>query len=531
MSIAIPVFGGLGLFLYGMNIMGTGLQKTAGNRLKKVVEVLTRNRLMAVLVGALVTMVIQSSSATTVMVVGFVNAGIMDLTQAVGVIMGANIGTTVTAQLIAFNLTDYAPLAVVVGMLLMFMSSSKKGKDLSDVFIGFGILFIGMDMMSNGLGPLAESKVFTDIITKLNNPLLAALVGLGLTTVLQSSSASIGLLQALASQGLINMNIAFPILFGENIGTTTTALISSIGANITAKRAAVIHFLFNLVGTILFMTVLRSPIQRLVVYASPDNISRQIANAHTLFNLLNVVIQFPFANLLVKAVEKLVPGELEKEGEAKYLDERILETPSIALSLALKETSRMSEVVETNMLESMSAFTENEFHKVEEVYEREAVIDKLEKEIADYILQLTDKPLAPEQHAQINDLISILNDLERIGDHSDNIAELAELKERDSVEFSEDAKDGIVEMFGKAKQVFDMASEAFATDNKNMALEALKIEEEVNRLEEKYRSQHIMRLNEGTCTTSAGVLYLDALNNIERMSDHASNICRYVLKH
>src|SRR5699024_10891392 len=307
MDIALPVMGGLGLFLYGMNIMGSGLEKVAGRRLNRLVEVLTTNRFRGVLVGALVTMVVQSSSATTVMVIGFVNAGLMTLYQAVGVIMGANIGTTITAQMIALNLTDYAPIAVAIGVALWTFTSKKKAKNISEILIGFGILFIGMDMMSTGLKPLANHSIFINMIGKLNNPLLGVLAGILLTTIVQSSSASIGLLQALAGEGILSMNIALPVLLGENIGTTTTALISSIGANITAKIAALMHFLFNLVGTLIFMIGLRYPSQWVVTAISPNNIQAQIANAHTTFNIMHVLIQIPFANLLVKLVETLIP--------------------------------------------------------------------------------------------------------------------------------------------------------------------------------------------------------------------------------
>ncbi|HCO18164.1 MAG TPA: sodium-dependent phosphate transporter, partial [Tissierellales bacterium] len=338
MDLALPVLGGLGLFLYGMNLMGAGLEKAAGNKLKKMIEALTTNRFTGIIVGTIVTMIVQSSSATTVMVIGFVNAGLMTLPQAVGVIMGANIGTTITAQLIAFKLTDYAPLAVAIGVAMWIGARNKKAKNMSEILIGFGILFIGMDMMGDGLKPLANLPAFTNIMSSLNNPILGMLVGLGLTTIVQSSSASIGLLQALAGEGLISMHIAFPILFGENIGTTTTAMISSIGANKTAKRAAIIHFLFNLIGTIIFMTFLRYPIAWLVTYLSPDDVQRQIANAHTSFNIINVIIQYPFAMFLVRAAEKLVPGKDEADiTESRYLDRRIIETPSIALGQAMRE--------------------------------------------------------------------------------------------------------------------------------------------------------------------------------------------------
>ena len=531
MDIALPVLGGLGLFLYGMNIMGMGLQKAAGNKLKKLIEVLTNNRIMGVFIGTLVTVAVQSSSATTVMVIGFVNAGIMNLTQAVGVIMGANIGTTVTAQLIAFNLTDYAPIAIAIGVAVWISTSKKKSKTIAEILIGFGILFIGMDMMSSGLKPLANSPVFSDVIVKLNNPVLAMLVGLALTTIVQSSSASIGLLQALASQGLLGINIAFPILFGENIGTTTTALISSVGANKTAKRAAIIHFLFNLVGTIIFMTVLRNPISKLVILISPGQISRQIANAHTLFNLINVIIQLPFANLLVKVAEKLVPGDDKDDREAKYLDDRILETPSIALGQAAKELIRMSGFVEDNLIRAEKALVEGNQHEIENVLAQEQKINFLEKEIMDYLVQLSNTSLSVEQHNDINTLFYAVNDIERIGDHAENIVELATEKLADNLEFSEQGVKDLRDMFYKCQNGFKKTMLAFETTNESLAREVLVIEEQVNALEKETRNGHIDRLNKGQCSTAPGVIFLDAISNLERISDHSSNIAYYVLDH
>ena len=529
MDIALPVLGGLGLFLYGMNIMGTGLQQAAGNKLKNLIEVLTNNRFMGVIIGAIVTMVVQSSSATTVMVIGFVNAGIMNLTQAVGVIMGANLGTTVTAQLIAFNLTDYAPLAVAIGVAIWITTSNKKSKTNAEILIGFGILFIGMDMMSSGLKPLASSPAFSDVIVKLNNPFLAMLVGLALTTIVQSSSASIGLIQALASQGLLGINIAFPILFGENIGTTTTALISSVGANKTAKKAAIIHFLFNLVGTIIFMTVLRYPVEKIVQAMSPGQVSRQIANAHTLFNLLNVVIQLPFANLLVKAAEWLVPGEDEVKGEAKYLDDRILETPSIALGQAAKEIIRMSEFVDDNLMRSAKGLVYGKQDEIEKVLDQEQKINKLEKEIMEYLAKLSNAPLSAEQHNQVNVLFYVVNDIERIADHAENIVELGQERLDNNLEFTENAINELNIMFEKCQLVFKKAIEAFKDGSVTVAKEVMAIEEEVNALENENRKKHIDRLNKGQCSTSPGVIFLDVISNLERVSDHSSNIAMYVL--
>lgn len=529
MDIALPVLGGLGLFLYGMNIMGMGLQKAAGDRLKRLIEVLTNNRIMGVIIGAVVTMIVQSSSATTVMVIGFVNAGIMNLTQAVGVIMGANLGTTVTAQLIAFNLTDYAPLAVAIGVAVWISTSKKKSKTIAEIFIGFGILFIGMDMMSSGLKPLANSPVFSEVILKLNNPILAMLVGLALTTIVQSSSASIGLLQALASQGLLGIDMAFPILFGENIGTTTTALISSVGANKTAKRAAVIHFLFNLVGTIIFMTLLKNPIGKWVAAISPGQVSRQIANAHTLFNLANVVIQLPFAILLVKAAEKLVPGDDHQEGMERYLDDRIIETPSIALGQVSKEVVRMSEYVSDNLIRAEKALVDGDSTEIENILVQEKKINEMEKEIMNYLVKLSNASLSEEQHNQVNVLFYNVNDIERVGDHAENIAELAVEKLEHDLEFTNQATGELRNMFHKCQKGFENAMVAFETRSEMLAKRVLEIEEEVNALEKINRNNHIDRLNRGLCMTSPGVIFLDAISNLERVSDHSSNIALYVL--
>lgn len=531
MDIALPVLGGLGLFLYGMNLMGMGLQKAAGEKLRRLIEILTNNRLMGVIVGTLVTMVIQSSSATTVMVIGFVNAGIMTLSQAVGVIMGANIGTTVTAQLIAFDLTYLAPLAVAIGVGIWIATSKKRAKNLAEIMIGFGILFIGMDMMGNGLKPLAGSPIFRNIMISLDDPFLGILVGLGLTTIVQSSSASIGLLQALASQGLISLNIAFPILFGDNIGTTTTALISSVGTNKTAKRAAAIHFLFNLIGTIVFMTILRKPIQAIVLRFSPNDIQRQIANAHTVFNLINVAIQLPFAGLLVKIVKKLIPGDEDEliDGGLKYLDSRIIETPSIALGQATKEVFRMGKLVEENLIVSSKAFKNKDEKLIQEVFSQEKVINRLERDILEYLVELSNAPLTEEEHNKINVLMNIANDLERIGDHADNIAELSQISVDERLQFTEEAIEEFDNIFGKGQKVLNKTLDAFMDVDFDKAREVLKLEEEVDALEKEYRENHIDRLNKMLCQPSAGVVFLDILSNLERVSDHSSNISLYIL--
>lgn len=529
LDLFFTVFGGLGLFIYGMKLMGEGLERAAGDRLRYLIELLTRNKLLGVLVGTAVTAIIQSSSATTVMVIGFVNAGLMNLYQAVGVIMGANIGTTVTAQLIAFKLTDFAPLAVAIGVGIWIAASRKRSKNLAEILIGFGILFMGMDMMASGLKPLANSPVFERVMIRLNDPFLGILVGLGITTIVQSSSASIGLLQALASQGLISLELAFPILFGDNIGTTTTALISSVGANKTAKRAGIIHFLFNLIGTIIFMTILRKPIEAIVLKTSPNDIQRQIANAHTLFNLINVTIQLPFAGLLVKAARKLVPGEEDEMEDVNYLDLRIIETPSIALGQATKEVIRMGNIAEENLITSSKAFRNKNEKMVHEVFEQEKVINRMEKEIVKYLVELSNAPLTDGQHTLVNILINVVNDIERVGDHADNIAELAQSAIDERLPFSEEAIEEFDNISGCAIQVFRKTIEAFRDSDLDKAKEVLELEEKVNALEKEYRGNHIYRLNNLLCNPNSGVIFLDILSNLERISDHSANISLYVL--
>ncbi|NLY73623.1 MAG: Na/Pi cotransporter family protein [Tissierellia bacterium] len=530
MNLALPVLGGLGLFLYGMTMMGSGLEKAAGSRMKRIMEALTSNRLKGVLVGTLVTMIIQSSSATTVMVVGFVNAGIMNLGQAVGVIMGANIGTTITSQLIAFSLTDYAPLAVALGVAIWIVVKNTKTKTYAEILIGFGILFIGMDMMGSGLSPFAENPAFIDVLTKLNNPVMGMLAGFILTTVVQSSSASVGLLQALAGQGLVSMNLAFPILFGENIGTTTTAILSSIGTNKAAKRAAFVHFFMKVVGTLIFMTLLRYPIEALVIRMSPGNVVRQIANAHTIFNIVNTIILFPFISLIIKAAEFVIPeGEEEEATVAIHLDKRILETPSIALVQGGKEIEVMAELVFKNLEASKEVLLNEKINKVEEILAMEQRINQTQKEITDYLVLLSKTSLSVLQHEEVNTMLFMIGDIERVGDHVENITELAQEKYEKSLDFSALAAQELEEMFELVKETFTLAMEAYKLGDIKMASRVQVLEEEVDKKEMGNRKNHIERLNQGLCTTESGLIYLDVISNLERISDHSSNISLFVL--
>lgn len=440
------MFGGLGLFVYGMRLMGEGLERAAGDRLKGLLEILTRNRFLGVLMGALVTAIIQSSSATTVMVVGLVNAGIMDLSQAIGVIMGANIGTTMTAQLIAFKLTDLALPAIGLGTGIFLFGRNKTQRYIGQVVLGFGLLFFGMQTMQVALKPLSKMPEFISFMANFSKtPLLGVVAGFLTTGLVQSSSATIGILQALASQGIINISMALPILFGDNIGTCVTALLSSIGTNITARRTAVFHLAFNMVGTLVFMLILPL-IQMFVSFTSADPM-RQIANAHTIFNISNTLIQLPFTFLLAKLVTSLIPGEPEIiERGLKYIDDRLLETPSLAFAQVKKEVARMGNLALETLRDSINTFMYYDEHKDKMAKEKELVINDLARETTRYLAMLSRTSLPDDEYNSITDLISAVNDMERVGDHAMNILELAEFRAEHRLPFSNEAIEELVKI-------------------------------------------------------------------------------------
>ncbi|MDU6247366.1 MAG: Na/Pi symporter [Paeniclostridium sordellii] len=453
MDIVISLIGGLGLFLYGMNLMGNGLQKSAGEKLKNIIGLLTSNIFMGVLVGTLVTGVIQSSSATTVMVVGFVNAGIMTLNQAIGVIMGANIGTTVTAQLVSFNLEELAPIALGIGIILFLFSKKPKIKNIAEILIGFGILFTGMEFMKDAVKPLAEYQGFRDALIYFGkHQILGILAGFAITGIVQSSSASMGMLIALSTQGLLPITSALPILYGDNIGTCVTSLISSIGANINAKRAAVMHLTFNIIGTLLFMIILNKPIVALVNRLDPNDVARQIANAHTLFNVINVIILIPFAKVIVNIAMKIVPEKESEidEKETKYLDERILETPTIAVGNVKNEIIRMGNKSKLSLESSIESFMSQDMNKVNKTMELEHIINNLQKSILNYLLKLSKRPLDDNEREIIDLMFNTVNDIERIGDHAENIAELSKEYIDDKLSLSSQGKEEIKDMYRKA---------------------------------------------------------------------------------
>ena len=536
MQIVISLLGGLGLFLYGMNLMGESLEKVAGSKMKKIIELLTKNIFMGVLLGAVVTAVIQSSSATTVMVVGFVNAGLMGLPQAVGVIMGANIGTTVTAQIVSFDLTGMAPLALGIGILLYLFAGNEKYKQVGEVFIGFVLLFSGMESMKLAVSPLAEYKGFTDLLSTFGRyPILGLLLGFGITAIIQSSSAAMGMLVVLASQGLVPLSSALPILYGQNIGTCVTSLISSIGANKNAKRAAMIHLIFNILGTIIFLILLNGIVVKFVVSLDPGNVARQIANVHTIFNIVSTILLLPCNKLIVKLAMRIVPDkedEIEEDESRviKYIDDRMIQTPPIALASTIKEVARMGEKARDSVDYAMEGILESSSEGIERCFKQEKSINQLQKTILNYLLKLSKAPLSEEDRETVDTLFNTVNDIERIGDHAENLAEIAQSAIDGQVYFSEQGQNEISDMYNKVIASYSYALESMVTSDVNLACKVIKMEEQVDIMEESCRVNHMRRLNNNLCSIDNGIIYFEILANLERISDHAANIAEKVIQ-
>ena len=521
------IFGGLGLFLYGMKLMSDGLENTAGEKLKGILEKVTSNMFVGVLVGAIVTSIIQSSSATTVMVVSFVNAGLMSLLQAVGVIMGANIGTTITAQMVSFKLDSIAPIFIGVGAILMLIAKKKKMKDISCIILGFGVLFLGMGTMSTAMKPVAEMPAFSEFILVVgNNAILGLLTGLIMTAIVQSSSATTGILVALAATGAIDMRLAFPVILGCNIGTCVTALLASVGANRVAKKAALMHLFFNTFGAIIFFPFV-AQVTNLVETISPGNVARQVANAHTIFNVVVTVVMFPLAGYLVKLVNFILPGGETVEGNgAIYLDKQFLDNPMIASGQVVKETVRMAELARDNFTLSMRAFLENSEECINKVYINENIINTIEKEITDYLIELSESNLAEEESRLVSETYHTINDIERIGDHATNIVELANNKIENKLELSSEALSELKEMYDTTLESVNLSIRSYSNNKIINPKDIEFIEEKIDSLEKKFRVNNINRLNAKQCITSSGIILFDLLSNLERIGDHANNIAR-----
>ena len=534
MSVAniLSMAGGLGLFLFGIRTMGDGLENAAGAKLKRMLEVLTGNRFLAVLVGFVVTAIIQSSTATTVMVVGFVNAGMMSLAQAVGVIMGANIGTTVTSLLIALNFSSVAAAAVLVGVILMLASKKTVVKNLGAIFTGFGLLFLGIDMMSDSMAPLRESAGFMNFIVTVSEsplrPLFGIILGIVLTAVLQRSSAPVGVLQTLAMQGLVPLKFSVFVLFGQNIGTCLTALFSTVGAKKNSKRAAVIHLLFNLIGTGIFILIaLLAPYVEWIEKLSPDPMA-QIAISHIVFNIVSTVVMFPFAKVLVKLSCLLVPGKDDSESEmhCKFIDDRLLNTPPFAVMQVSKEVARMAKLARDNFETSAHALINRSDKDLDKVMENEDVINYLNHHITSYLVKLNALDITDSDSDYIARVFHAINDIERVGDHAINLAEAAQHNIGEGLKFSDPAREELNQLCGSVVTLLERSMAAF--DNQslsdNEAKELSDLEDHIDDLTLECQDSHIFRLNRKECNTEAGMLYLNTITDFERVGDHAINI-------
>jgi len=540
-SMIIPFVGGLAMFIYGMNIMADGLQNAAGSKMKKILEVLTQNKLMGILLGALVTAIIQSSSATTVMVVGFVNAGLMNLTQAISVIMGANIGTTITGWLVSsaewakfLSPSTLAPLAVMAGVIISLVGKKAKSKDVAAIIIGFGILFIGMSTMSDAVKPLRESEAFRTMFVSLGaNPFLGILAGAVVTAIIQSSSASQGILLSLAAAGLVPIKAAVFIIMGQNIGTCVTAILSSVGASKNAKCVGTMHLLFNITGTILF-TILA-----LIIFAKADPslgegiiTMTEISAIHTAFNIGTTIVMIPLSGLIIKIamrVNGLSTVEPEDESQLVHLDRRMMSTPAVAVAGAKLETIRLSRIARENLAMAMETLANHDSEKIAAVKQKEGVINKVCDDVSQYLVELVMHHLNDKDNETVTSLLNTISDIERIGDHAENIAELAEEMTNESISFSEMAMGELHEMSKATMGSYDNAIKAMELDDVSYAVKTAFLEQQVDKMEKDLRAGHIDRLSNAECSVSAGIHFLDLLSNLERVSDHAMNIAQVVL--
>lgn len=540
-TIILGFAGGLGLFIYGMQVMASGLQKAAGNSLKKILEVLTKNKFLGVLLGIGVTAIIQSSSATTVMVVGFVNAGLMNLQQTVGIIMGANIGTTVTGWLVSsvqwagvFSPENLAPIAVFIGAALAIFSKKQTVNQIGEILVGFGMLFIGIEMMSSGVEPLQHLPAFKEAFTQFGrNPLLGVLVGAVVTAVIQSSSASVGILQSLSITGLVSWNSAVYIIMGQNIGTCVTALLSSVGTSKNAKGAAYIHLLFNVIGSV-FFSILAAIFFTFYHDFGFQKIGMvEISLIHTGFNIANTVIMFPFSGLFVKMAEKLATVTSKNTGDDEtvpvHLDDRILSTPSIAMSNCTKEIVRLGNMSLKNLTAACESLENRDGSRVEKILEREKNIDNLTKAITAYLVKLCNSNLTKQENTNATGMFHIVNDMERIGDHAENIIEMTQQMIADDLELSKKGIDDLKKMAEESLKSVRNCIIALSDNDIDFAEKVIKEEERVDNLEKQIRGEHMQRLTSGECNPRVGVIFLDALTNLERVSDHALNVAQGVI--
>lgn len=530
----LSLLGGLALFLYGMQTMSNGLEAAAGNKMKSILEKLTSNRIKGVLVGAVITAVIQSSSATTVMVVGFVNSGLMTLKQAVWIIMGANIGTTITGQLIALDIGAIAPLFAIGGVAVMMFVKNEKVHHVSSIFAGLGILFIGMDMMGTAMEPLQESQEFINLMTKFSNPVIGILVGAVFTAVIQSSSASVGILQALAATGMVPLSSAVYVLFGQNIGTCITAVLASIGMKVNAKRTTIIHLMFNIIGTILFTIIcMITPYIRLIESITPGDPVAQIANAHTIFNIVTTLLLLPFGAQMAEIAEKILPDSKKADDEdlrLKYIrpfeSSYAIGNSAVAVSQVKDEVGRMSQMVAKNISDAFDTLINYDEKAKAKIIEREEYIDYLNKGISEYIVSLMANERSMDDSRKINGYYAIVSNLERIGDHAVNIVEYADDMKKWDLKFSDNVLEELAEMKKQCLISLDNVKEVDAGNAETVLGKAVELEQKTDNMRDKYFKKQMQRLKKGKCKPQSGIVFSEILTDFERMGDHVLNIAQ-----
>ena len=532
----LSLIGGLGLFLYGMDVMSDSIEKAAGAKMRGFLNFFTKNRFMGLLFGMIFCAVVQSSSATTVMVVSFVNAGLMSLYQAVGVIMGANIGTTITSQLVAFNLSQAAPVFVMLGVLISMFSKKEKINRVGDCILGFGILFMGLSLMSGSMDGLKESPHIINLLGSLRNPILGILVGFLVTAVIQSSSVTVSIVLLMAQQGLLPLWICFYIILGCNIGSCVTALIASLNGNKEAKRAAMIHFLFNVVGTIamaLFLMVGINWFEAFILHISGNNIGRSVANAHSIMKITEVLLLFPFSGWIVKVVCMLVPDKTDESGKEKFKLEYIGPTnvfsPSTAVVEVTKELERMGNMAITNLTRAMNALITLDEEEIQKVYKEEKNIDYMNHAITDYLINIHQSTLPIDDIKSIGGLFHVVNDIERIGDHAENVAEAAVERKEKNIQFSQEAQRELADMMDKVIRIMTYSMDMFSHNSRAHLQEILELEDNIDRLERHLQETHIERLTRNECTPDASMIYSDLISGLERVADHATNIAFSIL--
>lgn len=523
--------GGLGLFLFGMELMSDSIEKVAGARLRRILEIFTTNRFMGMIVGIIFTGIIQSSSACTVMVVSFVNSGLMNLYQAAGVILGANIGTTITSQLVSFNLSKIAPLILLVGVVVMMFTKKEKVRKVAEVVVGFGILFVGLSTMSQAMANMKNEPQVVNLLMSLKNPFLATLMGFALTAIIQSSSVTVSIVLLLANQDLLPLPITLYIILGCNIGACATAMLASMTGKKDAKRAALIHLLFNIIGTVIIyiaLFVAGDQIVELIKSISADN-GRFVANAHTLIKIAQVIMLFPFTGWLVKMTYLIVPGEDQKVGyresyQLKYIGDKVVFNPATAVVEVVKELERMASLAEENLNRAMNALITLDEEDIEEVYEVEKNINFLNHAITDYLVKINQTTLPIEDLNSLGALFHVVNDIERIGDHAENVADAARQRREEGVSISKEAQKELGDMLEMVNKIIRYAVEMFAKSDETHMQEIITLEDQVDEKERELQKKHVERLTKGECSPEAGMIFSDIVSGLERVADHATNI-------